>query len=85
MDFPLLRGAIRHMKLIGTDPDHKALRHRNEARLEALKAAHRLYEDKNHESVASRDFRSEYNNQRNSTFAERCASSGRWNDPHPTK
>jgi hypothetical protein len=44
--FPLLFGAVRHMRLIGEDQRHKALRARNEQRLAALKAANRLYEDK---------------------------------------
>ena len=44
--FPFLFGSIRHMKLIGEDPEFKALRKRNERRLAALKAANRLYEVK---------------------------------------
>ena len=45
--------SLRHIiKCIGDDPRHKALRHRNEQRLAALKASNRLYEDKR-ESVAS--------------------------------
>lgn len=44
--FPFLFGSIRHMKLIGEDPEFKALRTRNERRLAALKAANRLYEVK---------------------------------------
>jgi hypothetical protein len=46
MRFPLLRGPIRHLKLIGEDPRFKELRARNEARLAALKKADRLYEEK---------------------------------------
>lgn len=69
--FAFLRGPIRHMKLIGQAEEHKALRARNEARLAALKAANRLYEDKrerpaNHES-------SRANLARNLTDAERAA------------
>jgi hypothetical protein len=44
--WPLCFGAVRHMKLIGDDPHFQALRYRNEQRLAALKASHRLYEEK---------------------------------------
>lgn len=44
--FPLLFGSVRHMKLVGQDPRHADLRYRNEARLKALKASGKLYEDK---------------------------------------
>lgn len=69
--FAFLRGPIRHMKLIGQAEEHKALRARNEARLAALKAANRLYEDKrerpaNHESIYA-------NLARNLTDADRAA------------
>lgn len=64
-----LFGAIRHMKNIGEDPRHQALRERNEARLAALKASNRLYEpkeEKKHDSaLASRNqaLQLAYNNQ----------------------
>jgi|SRR6185437_6146440 len=67
--FAFLRGPIRHMKLIGQAEEHKALRARNEARLAALKAANRLYEDKrerpaNHaaSAIAIQSIQSIYNN-----------------------
>jgi len=53
MVFPLLFGSVRHMKLIGEDPEFKALRRRNEQRLAALKANHRLYEDKREPAAAT--------------------------------
>lgn len=53
-DFRMIFGSVRHMALIGEDPEFKALRHRNEQRLVALKATHRLYEDKS-ESTTSRN------------------------------
>lgn len=46
LKWPLLFGAVRHCRLIGEDPRHKALCARNEERLAALKAANRLYEVK---------------------------------------
>lgn len=52
--FPLLFGAIRHMKLVGEDPQHRALRYRNEQRLAALKAANRLYEVKSEQPTSAR-------------------------------
>jgi hypothetical protein len=52
-DFRMLFGAVRHMARIGEDSSFKALRQRNEDRLAALKAAHRLTEDKNAKPVAS--------------------------------
>lgn len=61
LKFPLLFGAVRHMRLIGEDPKHKALRARNEARLAALKASHRLYEDKRESTSTGRNSLSEYN------------------------
>ena len=45
-------GSIRHMKRIGDDPAHRALRYRNEQRLAALKASNRLYEDKRESTPA---------------------------------
>lgn len=53
LKFPFLRGAVRHCKLIGEDPEFKALRARNESRLAALKASNRRTEDKS-ESTAAR-------------------------------
>lgn len=68
--FPLLFGAVRHMKLIGQDVEHKALRARNEARLAALKSANRLYEVKCEPTAAERAYLASL---RNSTPAERAA------------
>lgn len=64
-DFRMLFGATRHMARIGEDEKHKELRARNEARLAALKASNRLYEDKS-ESTSSRHPASNY------TAAERA-------------
>ena len=69
-------GIVRQMKLVGEHPDHIAIRQRTEARLQALKASGRLTEDKSNESTTSRDCRSAYNNERNTTLAERCGSIG---------
>lgn len=54
LKFPLCFGAVRHCKLIGEADEHKALRHRNEQRLAALKKSNRLYEDKR-ESTSARN------------------------------
>lgn len=51
--FSLCFGAVRQMKLVGEDPQHKALRARNEARLAALKKANRLTEDRNVKSTST--------------------------------
>lgn len=40
-----MRGAIRHMRLIGQHPEFKALQERNEARLAEMKRAGRLTEN----------------------------------------
>jgi len=53
LKLPLL-GAIRHMKLIGDHHDHKALRQRNEQRLAALKAGHRLTEEQHAKPPSAR-------------------------------
>lgn len=52
--FPFVAGhaPVHHCRQIGKHEDHQALRRRNELRLMRLKAANRLYEDKN-ESVAT--------------------------------
>jgi hypothetical protein len=52
--FPFVAGhaPVHHCRQIGKHEDHQALRRRNELRLIRLKAANRLYEDKN-ESVAT--------------------------------
>lgn len=63
--FPLLFGAVRHMRLIGEDDRHKALRARNETRLAALKATNRLYEVKREPTPAEC-----YSSARNITTAE---------------
>jgi hypothetical protein len=42
--FKLMRGPVRHMKLIGQHEEHKALRLRNELRLSALRQRNMLYE-----------------------------------------
>lgn len=52
LKFPLCFGAVRHCKLIGEADEHKALRHRNEQRLVALKKSNRLYEDKRESTPA---------------------------------
>jgi hypothetical protein len=47
-----MRGPVRHMFRIGQLEEHKALRERNEARLAALKANRRNYEQE-HEKPAA--------------------------------
>jgi hypothetical protein len=68
--FPLLRGAVRHCKLIGEDETYRALRERNEMRLAALKASGQLYEKKD-ESATARS-RAEYLSARNTSWLERA-------------
>lgn len=49
--FKMMRGPIRHMKLIGQHEEHKAVRQRVEERLAALRQRGMLYE-REHEKPA---------------------------------
>lgn len=49
--FKMMRGPVRHMKLIGQHEVHRGLRARNETRLVALKSRNMLYE-REHEKPA---------------------------------
>lgn len=75
-----LFGSIRHMKNIGEDPRHQALRERNEARLAALKASNRLYEpkeEKKHDSApAPRNQNRQFQLAYNQLAAQQSAANG---------